>query len=105
MDMAKKTGTIEWIKGSGLDWLKVATLIFFGGIFYSQFNESQKSTDIRFADFKLAAEKRDERMEKMQDAQNTLVNQLTEIKGDMKGLAAGVQDIKASLSTPARGVR
>lgn len=88
----------DFFKGSGFDFLKIATLIFFGGVFYSQFSESQKSTDARFLEFKEAAIKRDERMEKMQDAQNTLVNQLVEIKGDMKGLALGVQDIKTTLS-------
>lgn len=95
----------ESLKRSGFDWAKIVALIFFGGIFYNQFSESQKATEARFADFKIAAEKRDERMEKMQDAQNVLVNQLTEIKGDMKNLNTGVQDIKASLSSgsPAKG--
>lgn len=90
---------LDWIKSSGFDWAKIVAIVFFGGIFYNQFSENQKTTELRFTDFKLSSEKRDDRMEKLQDAQNILVNQLIEMKGDMKNLNNGVQDIKTTLST------
>lgn len=99
--MTKRKITIpvgDFFKGTGFDFVKICTLIFFGGVFYSQFNESQKATDARFSEFKEAAAKRDDRMEKMQDVQNLLLTQIVEVKGDMKGLALGVQDIKTTLS-------
>lgn len=100
---------VDWIKNSGVDWLKIVAIVFFGGVFWSQFNTSQQDTEKRFSEFKVTAEKRDDRMEELQKAQNTLVNQLTEIKGDMKsqlteikgdmkGLSTGMSDIKNSLA-------
>lgn len=112
----KKTdtgGTLDWFKNSGLDLFKVGSIIFFGGVFWTQFNTMQIETERKFTDFKTSSEKRDDRIEKMQEAQGALVNQLTEIKGDMKsqlteirgdmkGLSTGVTDIKNSLAQQKR---